>query len=122
MNKTLIMATATTLALATACAPKADDSAADTNIIGKTQIVADKMTAELLQELGKVSELEFDTCQGKILSFTVSRECGFFSFGKAPCITIPWCKIECIGEDTLLVRIPCSELPESFKTENKEKM
>ena len=70
-------------------------------------------------KLGKVSELEFDTCQGKILSFTVSRECGFFSFGKAPCITIPWCKIECIGEDTLLVRIPCSELPESFKTENK---
>ena len=67
MNKTLIMATATTLALATACAPKADDSAADTNIIGKTQIVADKMTAELLQELGKVSELQASPDGTKVL-------------------------------------------------------
>lgn len=73
-------------------------------------------------KLGRVSELEFDTCQGKIHAFTVSRDCGFFSFGKAPCLTIPWNKIECIGEDTLLVRIPCCELPDAFLKDNKHKM
>ena len=61
------MATATTLALATACAPKADDNAANAPIIGQTQIVADHMTPELLQELGKVSELQASPDGTKVL-------------------------------------------------------
>ena len=60
--------------------------------------------------LGHVSEIEFDACDGKICALVVNRECGLFSFGKDSVFIVPWCRIECIGEDAVLVRIPAGEL------------
>ena len=63
------------------------------------------------ERLGYPCELEIDVDDGRILSFTVPKSGGGFSlFGKKDEITIPWCKIECIGEDAILVKIPQSEM------------
>lgn len=58
MNKTLtLMATASTLALAASCTNN-EEKADNAPIIGRTEIVADHLTPELLQELGKISDLQ----------------------------------------------------------------
>lgn len=63
--------------------------------------------------LGFISEIEFDTCSGQVCSFVLCRNAGLLGFSKDPSLVLPWCRIECIGEDTVLVKIPASEL-ESF--------
>ena len=61
--------------------------------------------------LGFASEFEFDPQCATLTSLMVSRSgCGFLGLGKAEYLFIPWCKIECIGEDTILVRLSCEEV------------
>ncbi len=55
------------------------------------------------KRLGYVCEVEFDICSGKITAIVVKEEGGFFGKGKKD-LTIPWCNIEKIGEDIILVR------------------
>ena len=55
MNKAIAIM-ATSAILASACTPKQADEAAD--YIGKSQIEASRLTPELLQELGKLSDLQ----------------------------------------------------------------
>jgi len=58
MKKTLIlMATASTLALATSCTNN-EEKADNAPLIGQSQIVAEHLTPELLQELGKISDMQ----------------------------------------------------------------
>ena len=64
------------------------------------------------KRLGYVCEVEFDVCSGKITAIVVKGESGLFGKGKKD-LTIPWCNIEKIGEDIILVRtegvptLPC---------------
>ena len=68
MKHSLIMATLATMALATACAPATKDSEADNApIIGPSTIQADHLTPELLQELGKISDLQASPDGTKVL-------------------------------------------------------
>ena len=60
--------------------------------------------------LGNVCDIEFDACDGKICALLVGKERGLFCFGKDSMYVIPWCRIECIGEDAVLVRVPEGEL------------
>lgn len=60
--------------------------------------------------LGYACDFEFDICDGKIISIIIVGSGGFFGFCKDDDIVIPWQKIECIGDDTILVRLPQSEL------------
>ena len=47
-------------------------------------------------------------CDGRITALLVPREQGMFNFGKCENIVVPWDKIECIGEDAILIKIsPC---------------
>ena len=60
--------------------------------------------------LGFATELEFDPKCATITALMVPRgACGFLGFGKQEYLFIPWCKIECIGEDTILVRLTEAE-------------
>ncbi len=59
--------------------------------------------------LGRACDFEFDVCDAKITALIVSDGSGFLGLGKQRDILIPWCKIECIGEDTILVRITPDE-------------
>ena len=54
------------------------------------------------RKLGYVSDIEFDVCDGRILSIIVPLKGGFFGCGGEE-IIIPWAKIQKIGEDVILV-------------------
>ena len=69
--------------------------------------------------LGCISEIEFDTCSGQICSLILSSG-GLFSF-KDCRIILPWNRIECIGEDAILVKITNSEYDTYFKSGKKRK-
>ena len=54
--------------------------------------------------LGFVCDVEIDTCSGKLVSIVIFGRSKFFGlFGREDDIVIPWCDIEVIGEDTVLV-------------------
>lgn len=58
--------------------------------------------------IGYVTDIEFDTCDGKITALIVG-DCSALGFAKGESIRIPWCKIKCFGEDTILVEIVIAE-------------
>ena len=60
-------------------------------------------------------------CDGKILAIIVPGPCGIFGFGKTGDLVIAWNKIQCIGEDAILVRLQPGEccFPESKKGKMK---
>lgn len=72
--------------------------------------------------LGYPTDFEFNLCDGKILSIIVPRPCGFFGWNRSSDLIIPWCKIECIGEDAILVRLSPGEccFPEGKKEKKKK--
>ena len=61
------------------------------------------------ERLGYPCEFEIDLDDGRIIAFTVENG-GMALFGKKQEYLIPWCKIECIGEDAILVKIPQNEI------------
>ena len=61
-------------------------------------------------KLGYPSALEFCAEDGKITALIIPKDCGLFSFAKAEHYRIPWCRVECIGEDTVLVKLTAAEL------------
>ena len=57
--------------------------------------------------LGCATDFEINVCDAKIISLVIPGS-GWFSFGKkSDNIIIPWENIECIGEDTILVKWDC---------------
>jgi YlmC/YmxH family sporulation protein len=60
--------------------------------------------------LGCTSALELCAEDGRITALVIPRECSLFSFGKGERYRIPWCRIQCIGEDTVLVKLTDTEL------------
>ena len=60
--------------------------------------------------LGYASDFEFDKEDAKILALVITGSCGVFGLGREDDIVIPWHKIECFGEDTILVRLTASDL------------
>lgn len=73
-------------------------------------------------KLGCPSDFEFNVCEGKITAIIVPRPSGFLGLSHANDLFIPWNKIECIGEDAILVRLSTSEccMPEKEKKKNKK--
>ena len=61
-------------------------------------------------KLGCTGDFEFDICTGRITAIIIICETGFLGFGGEECFVIPWEKIECIGEDAVLVKIPVGDL------------
>ena len=61
------------------------------------------------EKLGFIDELVLDVDTGNILSVRIPRGNGIKVFKKEEYV-IPWCRIECIGEDTILVKISEREL------------
>ncbi len=55
-------------------------------------------------KLGYPDDIEFDTCTAKICKLIVYGKSKFFGlFGREEDFVIPWCNIEIIGQDTILV-------------------
>lgn len=57
------------------------------------------------RRLGYISNIDFEIPCGALKAIYVPIECKCFSFGKSEEICIPWCDIEKIGEDTILVKV-----------------
>lgn len=55
------------------------------------------------RRLGCVIDVEFNICDGRILSLVVPKGEKVSLFGKCDGYNIPWCKIEKIGDDIILV-------------------
>ena len=63
------------------------------------------------ERLGFPCEFEIDLDCARIISFTVADVGrGFTLFGDRDEYVIPWCKIDCIGEDAILVKLSDAEL------------
>lgn len=60
--------------------------------------------------LGYPSSVELDSDNGCITALLIPCNTGFLSFGRSDAYRIPWCRLECIGEDTILVKLTASEL------------
>jgi YlmC/YmxH family sporulation protein len=55
-------------------------------------------------KLGYPDDIEFESCTAKIIKLIVYGRARFFGiFGREDDMVIPWCDIEIIGEDTILV-------------------
>lgn len=54
--------------------------------------------------LGYASDFEFDS-DARVLAIVIRGSGGFFGIGQTDDLIIPWHLIECIGEDTVLVRL-----------------
>lgn len=72
-------------------------------------------------KMGCPTDFEFDACDGRITALIVSGQGGFLGFGSSNDVVIPWCKIECIGEDAILVRIQVGDalIPENDRKKKK---
>ena len=56
--------------------------------------------------LGFVSDIEVDTVTAKVVAVIIFGRCRLFGlFFREDDIIIPWCDIEVIGEDTILVNM-----------------
>lgn len=60
--------------------------------------------------LGYATDFEINVCDARIVALIVPSCGGFLGLAKGEGIVIPWDKIECIGEDTILVRVNATEL------------
>lgn len=60
--------------------------------------------------LGYASDFEFDKEDARILALVITGCNGVFGIGREDDVVIPWHKIECIGEDTILVRLSAADL------------
>ena len=75
-----------------------------------------------------IEDFEVDIACGKIIAMIVVGEARLFGFGKCEEYVIPWDKIHCIGEDTILVKLEPSELrcclrePRDKKKQRNNKM
>lgn len=59
--------------------------------------------------LGYATDFEFDREDARILAIVICGGHGILGFGKEEDLVIPWSCIECIGEDTILVKLTPSE-------------
>lgn len=69
--------------------------------------------------LGYPCDFEFCLDEGKVLALIINVQSGFLGIGKCTEIVIPWDKIQCIGEDTILVRIPTNEFSRCQRPKKK---
>ncbi len=67
--------------------------------------------------LGYVCDVEVDTCDGKLVSIIVPQRGKFFGlFGRDDDLIIPWCDIEVIGNDSILI---CTEIKRPYKKKRR---
>ncbi len=71
--------------------------------------------------IGTITELEFDSCNGQICSLILCRCSGLFSFKNEHRFQLPWNRIECIGDDAILVKLSQNDLECLFQSQKSKK-
>ena len=70
--------------------------------------------------LGFACDFEFDKCTAQIIGLVLEKSNGFLGLGAGESVLIPWCNVQCIGEDTILVDFD-SKGPFSCTNDRKNK-
>ena len=70
--------------------------------------------------LGCPEDFEIDMECGKIIALIVVGDGSLLGFGKKDTFVIPWEKIQCVGEDAVLVKLTPEELRCSIKEKGKK--
>ena len=74
------------------------------------------------EKLGYICDFEINIDDARILSIIVQREgSGFALFSSKEQLTIPWSYIECIGEDTVLVKLDSTKMGECCCSDRRKK-
>ena len=73
------------------------------------------------ERLGYVVDFEIDICDARVKALIIPAEIGLFGCPKGESLVIPWDKIECIGEDTILVKVNTGELCRQSPEKRKHK-
>ena len=60
--------------------------------------------------LGYACDFEFNKCTAQITGLILEQSSGFLGLGGGDITVIPWSKIQCIGEDTILINFTTQEL------------
>ena len=61
-------------------------------------------------KLGCPTDFEVDVEEGCVVALLLPKDTGFLNFGKSELYRIPWKCLQCIGEDTILVKLTPAEL------------
>ena len=70
--------------------------------------------------LGYACDFEFNKCSSEITAIILEGDSGFLGLGAGEGNIIPWCKVECIGEDTILVNLTQQELNACCRKKKKK--
>ena len=62
------------------------------------------------ENLGCIHDIEINIQDHSVVSVILPATTGLLGIGKQNELIIPWCKIECIGEDAILVRLSAEEI------------
>lgn len=71
--------------------------------------------------IGYVSDMKFDTENGRIISLFAKEQGGFNLFSKTPSVEIYWDRIAKIGEDIILVDLDPFQFPRHDKGKKEKK-
>lgn len=74
------------------------------------------------EQLGYACDFQFDKCSATISGIIIEKNNGFLGLCAGDTLFIPWCKIECIGEDTILVRFDEKEGPTHCEHKRKKRI
>jgi sporulation protein YlmC with PRC-barrel domain len=61
-------------------------------------------------KLGYPNALELCADDGHAVALMIPKDKSFLRLGPVEEYRIPWCRIECLGEDTILVKLTAAEL------------
>ena len=73
------------------------------------------------ERLGYVTDFEIEICEARVIALVIPAEIGLFGCPKGESLVIPWDKIECIGEDTILVKVNVGELSRCTRETRKHR-
>lgn len=62
------------------------------------------------ENLGCIHDMEINAKDHTVASVILPSATGILGIGKQTELVVPWCKIECIGEDAILVRLTAEEI------------
>ena len=66
-------------------------------------------------KLGFARALSLCPEEGRVTAILVPAHSKLLSWGKEPRYRIPWCRVQCIGEETVLIKMTAAELAECLE-------
>ena len=66
-------------------------------------------------KLGFASALSICPEDGRVTAILIPARAKLLSWGKEPRDRIPWCRVQCVGEDMVLIKMTAAELADCLE-------